>query len=245
MKDRKDKKEKRIHFVFDKKTKNVLSLVCNALFVILAVYCFIIIIVKGGQGNMEVEGKEGLRYFTIESNLLCALSCLIVLIYNIRGIGIPKWALKLKYVGCVSVGVTMVVALAFLGPMVGFDQILGGINLFLHLIMPLLAIFSFILFEGEIQYKNRFGERSKNRPISLKESLLGIIPTLIYGLLYYYLVLIAGKWEDFYSFNSGMLEGKWYLVYIAIVLLALLLGVIIRGFHILCNKEYKIRGYTL
>lgn len=245
MKDKKDKKDKKIHFTFDKKTKNTLSLACNALFVILGVYCLIIFLVNGGQGNMDVDGKESLRYFTVESNILCALSCLVVLIYNIRGIGIPKWVLKFKFVGCVSVGVTMVVALGFLGPTIGFDLMLEGVNLLLHLIMPLLAILSFIILEGEIQYKNRFGVRSKNRPISFSESTLGMIPTFIYGVVYYYFVFIAGRWEDFYGFNSGIMAGKWYIMYAAIILLSFLLGVMIRGFHILCNKEYKIRGYTL
>lgn len=241
----KKEKKKKIEFKLNKDTKNFLSLICNAACIILGLFCLIVFFIQGGVGNMQVERSECFKYFTVESNTLCMISCAVVLVYNLIGNGIPKWALKLKFVGCTAVGVTMIVVLAFLGPIAGYHQLFEGINVILHLILPLIAILSFIIFEGEIQRKNRFGARSKNRPISFNESFLGMIPTLAYGVMYYYFVFITERWDDLYNFNSGVMEGKWYLIYIAIIVGTFVIETVIRALHILCNKEYMIRGYTL
>ena len=37
---------------------------------------------------------------------------------------------------------------------------------------------------------------------------LGLVPVLLYGLLYFNRVVVARAWEDMYGFNKG---GKWKL----------------------------------
>ena len=68
-------------------------------------------------------------------------------------------------------------------------------DFFLHLLTPLMAIVSFVFLEKRGM---RFGT-----------SMLGMLPVLLYGVLYLQKVIRApeGKrWEDFYGFNK---DGKW------------------------------------
>ena len=136
------------------------------------------------------NARTAFRFFTVQSNVLCAASALLMAI--LPG---PTWVWLFKYVGTVAVTVTMVTVLVFLGPAYGYRPLLSGGDLFMHLITPLLALFSFCVLE--------------RRGLSLPQALLGLIPTALYGLLYGWKVLGAPPhraWEDFYGFNKG---GKW------------------------------------
>ena len=108
--------------------------------------------------------------------------------------------LIVKFVGTASVTVTMLTVFLFLAPSVGkgwMKTLLTGrvSDFFMHLVTPLLAIFSLCVFE--------------RWEISLPQCLWGMAPVILYGALYIYktIILPEGKgWEDFYGFNRG---GKW------------------------------------
>ena len=84
----------------------------------------------------------------------------------------------------------------------------GGNNLFLHMICPLLAVVSFIFDCG--------GEKRLDPRLTPA----GVLPTLIYGAVYFIMVIVVGRenggWADFYGFNMG---GRWY-VSVAVMLAA-------------------------
>ena len=135
------------------------------------------------------KGKKSLRFFTILSNLFCAISALLLVLST------SYWVWLLKYVGTVAVTVTLLTVLFFLGPNMGFKQMLSGKDLYLHLCGPLMAIVSFCFME-------------RWYVLSFHLSLLGILPVIIYGFLYLFEVVILENWDDFYGYNR---DGKWKL----------------------------------
>ena len=145
---------------------------------------------------------HGQRYFTTLSNQFSALVSLILLCYQIPALrgaayNLPLWLCYLRHVATVSVMVTMVTVLVFLGPIYGYKTQLGGTSFFVHLLGPVAAILGCAYFDGIPK-------------LPAAAIFLGLIPTALYGALYLYMVVIRGKehggWEDFYVFNK---DGKW------------------------------------
>lgn len=137
------------------------------------------------------------RYFTVLSNLLCAAAALAVVLCRLSGT-LPNAILILKYIGTCAVTVTLVTVIVFLGPCVtGYKVLLTGADLWLHLICPLLAIISLLLWD---------------RPdLSFSGVFLGVIPVCLYACLYISRVILAPedkRWVDFYGFNR---KGRWPL----------------------------------
>lgn len=183
---------------------NILSLLSNIIIVICTVTGVLYYMFHDDDGQRRPFSARTFRYFTTESNILCALSALAIIPFNIMAFGagaleIPVWAVLLKYVGTIAVAVTFLTVMVFLGPTQGYKSMFAGSGLYMHLIGPLLALISFCFFETGTQ-------------ITWAQSLLGLIPTFIYGLIYMTLVVKIGEqrggWEDFYGFTSG---GKWVL----------------------------------
>ena len=146
---------------------------------------------------------EVMRYFTAQSNLLCAAAALLTALCRVFG-GAPNGVLLLKYAGTAAVTVTLLTVLFFLGPKLGYRKLLAGPDLFLHLICPVLAILSHILWD-------------KPR-MSFAGVLIGVLPVALYGALYFYKVVLVGGergWPDLYGFNRG---GKWPVSCVAMLL---------------------------
>ena len=100
---------------------------------------------------------------------------------------------KIKYIAAVSVSVTFIVVMVFLGPLFGYAAMFYGVSFWLHGVVPLCAIFEFL-----------FCNRTK---FSQKDSLLAALPMMIYGLFYVGNILIngVGEWphsNDWYGFMS-------------------------------------------
>lgn len=141
------------------------------------------------------RARKAFRYFTNQSNVLCAISAILMCFFPYEA-----WAYYLKVIGTAAVTVTMLTVLFFLGPTYGYKYLYKGADLFLHLITPIMALVSLCLFE--------------RRGISLTASFLGIIPVALYAPLYLYKIVYAPEekgWEDFYGFNKG---GKWQISYV-------------------------------
>ena len=193
-------------------TKKLLSVFCN-LFVFAAVaLCMLGFFTRGGEGNMQVVGVRAFQYFTVDSNVLCALACLCTAGWELRRLRsdapIPRWLNLFKFVGTVAVSLTCFTVLFFLGPLYGYGPMLAGRNFFLHLLCPLAAMFSFAVLE-------------RTDPAPLPLCLLGLLPTVVYGTVYFTLVILAKRWRDFYGFNRG---GHWYLSAVLMLLATLLLS---------------------
>lgn len=169
------------------------SLFINIIIIVITTILVIRFFRGDGKWN-PARGKRAFRYFTTQSNVLCAVSALFMCLF-------PDaiWAYYLKVMGTAAVTVTMLTVLIFLSRLYGFKPLLSGSDLFMHLITPLLAIISLCVFE--------------RRGISFLASFIGGIPVALYAPLYLYNVVYAPeekRWEDFYGFNR---DGKWPIAY--------------------------------
>lgn len=151
--------------------------------------CVISFINFGGEGNMSSDRLSCFCYFTVDSNILSAIASLAVAIALISGRRFHKIA-TFKFIGTVSVMVTFLTVMVFLGPAYGYAEMFEGNNLYLHLIGPLMALVTCCFLDD--------GER-----LSFGESLLGLIPVTAYGLIYMHQVIVFRSWPDFYGFASG------------------------------------------
>ena len=163
-----------------------------AIFVITLVIVICVFFRKDHQWDLK-RGRFAMRFFTAQSNVLCAVAVLLFMIFPQS-----QNAWLLKYIGTAAVTVTMLTVFLFLAPSVGKDWVsvlLKGPDLFLHLITPLLALFSFCALE--------------KRGMDFRTALWGMLPVLLYGPWYLYKIRFAPerkRWDDFYGFNKG---GKW------------------------------------
>ena len=158
---------------------------------------------------LTAGGLRSLRYFTVLSNLFEGIACLIWL-YNKDE--------KIKYAAAVSVTLTMVVVLTFLGPLYGYIPMFSGVSFWMHLIVPLAALLEVIFWNKE--------------KFTLKDNLLACIPMGIYGVYYIgnNIVNGIGQWpnsNDWYGFLTwGYPIGVMF--YIVILLVVFLIGLAIR-----------------
>ena len=169
-----------------------------SLFINITIFVITTILVIGffrEEGRWSLaRGKRAFRYFTTQSNVLCAISALFMCLFPDTDL-----AYYLKVMGTAAVTVTMLTVLLFLGRLYGYKPLLKGSDLFMHLVTPLLAIVSLCVFE--------------RRGIGFLTSFIGVIPVALYAPLYLYNVVYAPeekRWEDFYGFNR---DGKWRISY--------------------------------
>lgn len=154
-----------------------------------------------------------LRYFTVLSNLLCALAALAVAVCRLGGGEIPYVVGVFKYVATAAVSVTMLTVLFFLGPTLGYKPMYSGPDLWLHLVCPVLAVGSFLLWDAP--------------DMPFGAVFLGTLPVLLYGAVYIRRVLFAPeqrRWPDFYGFNRG---GRWLLSFLIMLAAAFLISVVL------------------
>ena len=154
-------------------------------------------------------GLSSLKYFTVLSNLLEAAACVVWLINGNE---------KIKYIAAVSVTLTMVVVLTFLGPLFGYIPMFTGVSFWMHLIVPVAALLEVLFWSKEI--------------FSKKDNLIACIPLGLYGMFYIGNNLINGRGQwphtnDWYAFLTwGNPIG--FLLFAAIVAVAYLIGLFIR-----------------
>ena len=192
----------------------LISIIINLAIFISTLVIIIFYFRKDGQWNRE-RGLSAFRYFTCLSNAFCAAAALLMAVSEMSG-HVPYVVWLLKYLGTVSLTVTMMTVLLFLGPtMGGYKALLSGNNLYMHLLGPLLAIISFCFLEkGKMDTGTAF---------------LGLIPVIAYGLLYLYKVIYAPeekRWPDFYGFNRN---GKWPVSYAAMVAGTIVICLVLRA----------------
>ena len=148
--------------------------------------------------NFDHMGIRTFCMFTVDSNILAALSMLLCLSYTVDGLRtgyyhLPDWIVVLMHISVTAVSLTFLVSLLILSPVKGFVLIFTGSRFFLHGVCPILSILTFCCFIN-------------SHLVRLKESLLALIPVLIYALVYLVMVVFIGEanggWNDFYGFAT-------------------------------------------
>ena len=107
----------------------------------------------------------------------------------------------LKLMSTTAVGLTFFVVFAYLGPIAttGVSSLLMNSTLFFHLIIPVLSILNFVLFE-------------RTDKLIFKNTLYGIVPTAVYGYYYLFNILIHmenGKVSVTYDWYWFVQNGVW------------------------------------
>ncbi len=173
----------------------ILSGVINAIIFLVTLALVISFFRKDGQWN-AARGRRIFRNFTSQSNALCAVASLLVCISLVATGDIPQWVWILKYLGTVTVTVTMITVF-LLAALRGdsLKQLLKEADYFMHLFTPVLALASFC--------------GPERRGMTFGVAMLGLIPVILYGTLYMSMILFAPegkKWEDRYGLN---VHWKW------------------------------------
>ena len=180
----------------------VASIVINALIAPLAVAAWLwILLGVTDSGSLADTGVKSLRYFTVLSNLLSAVVSVIYLVVCCStGAEPPLWLVTLKLVAAASVMLTCVTVMTILVPLYGLPDLLRGGNLWLHLILPLLAAVDCCVFVhvGAIP----FGA-----------TLFSMLPPAAYGAFYLHEVRVHGAEEDGFVYDCyGFLRWGWKAV---------------------------------
>ena len=194
-----------------------LRVVVNGFIAVTVVWVWMDMLVRNGGGRITGAGLDSLRYFTWLSNTWAGLAAVWWLLSRLMGKG-RALADKIKYAASVSVGLTFLTVIGFLGPVFGFHTLFRGSGLWFHLIIPLIAV-------AESIFLNETA-------LDLQDNVLAVLPVVGYGV--YYLVNIAvngirrGRGtNDLYGFFTwGWFIGA--LILAALVGAAFLIGFMLR-----------------
>ena len=196
--------------------KTKVSLGLNLLVFALTVFAFVAMFTgfqfMGKNEAFTALGLSAFKFFTVDSNILAALTALVLVFFEadiLRGkkTSIPKWLHLLSLAATTGVTLTMMVTVFFLAPTVTYNPLylFANANLFMHLVTPLLCIVQFVFFERETK-------------ISFKESLWGVCPMVLYALFYVpnvFLHQVNGRAlpeYDWYGFFFAGLNTGWIVL---------------------------------
>ena len=175
------------------------------------------------------------KFFTIDSNLLMGVVAIIMAHQERKIINgdkkiIPSYYYLLKLVSTTAVSLTLIVVVLYLGRITegGLISLLQNGNMFLHLIIPLLSITAFTIFE-------------RTNKIKFSYIVCSIIPVLLYGIYYVINVVVhlengvvLPKYDWYYFLQKGI--NSAYFVAFIILLMTYIIGMILW----IINRERKI-----
>ena len=182
--------------------KNRVQCICALVSCAIVVICVCIGVVMNlttlYDQNFDNMGIRTFCMFTVNSNILAAISSFAIIPYAIDGIrkkeyALPDWVVLFMMAGTTSVALTFLISLFVLSPVKGFVLIFTGSRFFLHAVCPILNILAFCMFVT-------------SHKVSLKQSLFSLIPVAIYATVYFIMVVVVteerGGWDDFYGFAT-------------------------------------------
>lgn len=192
------------------------ALISSGVIVLLTAVGTVVSLTSKSKGLLTSYGLENLKYFTVDSNLLLGLACLLELVLAAAGRA-PAWMDTLRYLATVAVSLTFTVVAVFFGPFVGYAPLYRDGNLFFHLLVPAVGILSFCVLR-------------RGRFIPLRETGLAVLPSVAYGLYYTAVLLRRGVHfpdTDWYGFAAGGVVGS-VLTAAAVFLLTWVLALLLR-----------------
>jgi len=158
---------------------------------------------KGAAAGQVGENMINLGFFkafTVDSNDFAGITSLItavclVISFIKKDFKLPYWVVLLQYSSAMCVALTFITTATFLAPTqvsLGNSYFLffSGDMFYLHLTTPITVILAYIFTEDDYKF-------------GLKENLLGLIPLMIYEVVYFTNVIITKAWSDFYRFTFG------------------------------------------
>lgn len=184
----------------------LLRYMLNIMIAVLVFYSWLHMVFRGG-GTLSSRGISSLKYYTVLSNLFSGLTALLFLSGRFR-----PFVPFLKLTSAVSITLTFLTVLFFLGPVFGYGTMYYGDNLWFHMVIPLLCILEYLT-----------GERWHPE---IRVRLRTLIPTILYGIGYTLHIFSGAPGADWYGFfRGGMVSG--ILIYIVLCLAIYITGVIL------------------
>ena len=203
----------------------LVNVIINSLIVALMIVA-VLLMFFGEPGVLASTRWKAFKYFTIQSNLFAGITSIISLIYLLfkKDKEFPGWLVVTTLVSAVSVGVTFTVVMTYLGAVYGYPLLFKNANLYLHGIIPVLAMTSFAITEPKM--KLRF-----------TMNLYSLLPVTLYGIPY--LINVAAhndygnfKGMDWYAFGTYGL-GIGFLCLFIIIAMSFAISV---GLYLLHQK---------
>ena len=208
------------------KMRCIIGLTICLIVITLTVVSFTLNVINFYGDSTPESGIGTLRMYTTISNLIAALAASVCIPFQIDGLRrdryrLPKWVVEVLYVGTVGVFLTFVIALSLISATVSFTYAMFvNSNIFMHTLNP---IFIVILFTLAIP----------DAHIEFSHSFWSIIPTLIYGFIYFLFVFVVGAWRDHYHLQDYM---PWPVAFLLIIVITFGLSQLLRFLHNLTNK---------
>ena len=128
------------------------------------------------------------------------------------------------YSGACCIAMVCVFSMVFTLP-IDRNSAIGGLNFYLHVICPLGVLIAFFLVESDHNY-------------SIKETLICLLPVLIYTIVYLVMVVFLGDrtgWVDIYQVNKIL---PWYLSLTILWTMAFVIAIAIKK---IAHTLYKRR----
>ena len=187
-----------------------------------------------GDGILTATFPEIFKYFTFQSNIFMAIVAFIYAYFQLQVLRgkkdkIPHVLTVFYHVGAAAVALTFMIVILFLAPGYGFDKMYRYANLFFHALAPVVAMANYMFFikEGRIRFI---------------ETLFAIVPSLLYGIVYFIVVVSNNAYGDikidFYMFGK---DGPWIgtLNFLAVMAIAYAMGLLLYFVNRLVFKKAK------
>lgn len=134
--------------------KNILSVIVKSLLVAVGLSGIIVTYVSAGF----MSGGTTFLYFTVQSNITIVAITAVFLIDAIsilrhKDSFINQILLHIKFCFTIAITITFIVFVTLLAPLVGINYFFSYSNFSLHIIVPILAIFDFFMFDTNIKVK--------------------------------------------------------------------------------------------
>ena len=210
-----------------------LNLILSSLIVVFVFISIVMNLLSTPTENVQEVGLKTFRMFTVLSNMFVAITSAMTIPFAVDGIRrknyhLPRWIVNLTLSGATCITLTFLISIFVLSPRKGFVlMMLSDSFLFLHTLVPIIAIASFLFINT---YHN----------VKLKASFYATIPVLAYAIAYLVLVMFVGEenggWRDHYHFQELM---PWYLIFVAMMLLTFGLANLLRVIHNRMHKRDK------
>ena len=211
------------------KMRCIFALIICSIVISLTIVSLTLNIINFYQEDSPEAGIGTLRMYTTLSNILATLAASICIPFQIEGLRknrfkLPAWVVEVMYVGTCGVFLTLVIVLAMITPNAGFIYAMfERSNLFMHTLNPIFIILLFTVAIPEAK-------------IRFNRTLLAIIPTFIYALIYFICAFVANIWRDHYHISDFM---PWPVAFIGILAVAFGLSTLLRFLHNLNNSRVK------
>ena len=190
--------------------KKKISIIINIIIFVLSIFTLITALIGLGFRGMVNEPLPLpylLKFFTVLSNLFMGFVSLAFavneILYIKKNIEIKKYMYILKLMATVSVAITFLTVVFFLAPKEKnyFSLFYDG-NFFYHFFIPVLSIVVFLLFDT-------------TNKLSIKSTLFGILPFVVYT-IFYIIVSLANmdgaKFKDGYDWYGFLGLGPWFIL---------------------------------